>query len=124
MSFYERYERCCKDAGILPASQSAADQLGCTRGNISQFAKREITPKGDIVAGAARMFNVSADYLLGLIDAPRKIDDSVTAEEAEVINLIRQLNKEGYDTAIGVIKGLTLQEEYKRRDDGADGKED
>ncbi|MBQ6407469.1 MAG: hypothetical protein IJJ64_05460 [Butyrivibrio sp.] len=114
MTFYERYEKCCHDAGILPSSQATADQLGCARSNISTFAKSGITPKGDIVAGAAKMLNISADYLLGIIEAPRAIDDSLSKEEMEVISILRELNEEGCETAINVIRGLACQDIYKK----------
>ena len=114
MTFYERYEKCCHEAGILPSSQATADQLGCARSNISTFAKSGITPKGDIVAGAAKMLNISADYLLGIIEAPRPIDDSLTKNEMEVIRILRELNEEGCETVINVIRGLASQDIYKK----------
>jgi len=117
MNFYERYEKCCKEAGILPASQATADQLGCTRANISTFAKSGITPKGDIVAGAAKMLNISADYLLGIIEAPKPIDDTLSQDEMTVVSLLRELNEEGKESAIGVLRGLAMQDIYKKSSD-------
>ena len=63
MSFYERYALCCQNKGIAPVSQVAADAMGCTKATISAFAKNGTTPKGDTVARAAQMLDVSADYL-------------------------------------------------------------
>ena len=114
MTFYERYEGCCKEAGIPPQSQAAAEYLGCTKANITILSKSGITPKGDIVAGAARMLNVSADYFLGLIESPKPIDNSLSFEEMDLIKRIRELNEEGRNAAIGMIKGLGMQEEYKK----------
>ena len=62
MSFYERYALCCQNKGIAPVSQVAADAMGCTKATISAFAKNGTTPKGDTVARAAMMLDVSADY--------------------------------------------------------------
>lgn len=114
MSFYERYLKCCKERGIHPAAQATADQLGCSRSNISTFAKTGITPKGDIVANAAKMLEVSADYLLGLTDDPRKNDNNVSPEESELLMLFRSLNDEGQIAASAVVRGLAAQNIYKK----------
>jgi hypothetical protein len=89
------YSKCCKEKGIAPASQYAAEQIGCTKANISLFAKNHTTPKGEIVARAAKMLDVSADYQLGLSDTPAPIGGSMTAKEAEAMSLMRELNKDG-----------------------------
>lgn len=114
MTFYERYEKCCNEAGIQPASRMAAEKLGCASSNITAFARSGKTPRGEIVAGAAKMLNVSADYLLGIIDTPKPIDYTTTEEEAEMINILRELNEEGVETALGVIRGLGMQNIYKK----------
>lgn len=112
MNFYERYAECCKMRGILPESQAAADQLGCTRANISTFAKNQTTPKGDIVAGAARMLNVSADYLLGLIDVPLPIEHSLSGAETAFLTALRNLNSDGYTAAMAMLNGLLSDERF------------
>ena len=117
MTFYERYKTCCKTAGIYPQSKYAADHLGCARSNIGSLAKYGITPKGDIVAGAAKMLNISANYLLGLIDKPIPLYDSVkydslSCEEMEMIKIMRNLNDKGREIAVDVVKGLEMQEKY------------
>ena len=95
MTFYERYEQCCLAKGILPKSQFAADKLGCTKSSISAFAKSGKSPQGSIVANAAKMLNVSADYLLNIIDTPRKINiDDCTKREFEILSDIKELNTE------------------------------
>ena len=73
MSFYDNYEKCCREKGILPKSQYAADMLGCTKSSISAFAKSGKAPSGIIVANASKMLDVSSDYLLEIIDEPRPI---------------------------------------------------
>ena len=85
MTFYDRYAKCCAQKGILPASQDTANKIGCSRSAISAFSKSGINPKGDIVAGAANLLDVSADYLLGLIEVPRPLHSPVelTKEEWE-----------------------------------------
>ncbi|MCE5235840.1 MAG: helix-turn-helix transcriptional regulator [Clostridiaceae bacterium] len=116
MTFYERYAECCQQKGISPVSQTAADQIGCSKANISAFAKNGTTPKGEVVAGAARMLNVSADYLLGIIDAPHRIemDDPLSPNERRAVNMLRGLNIEGQEAAIAMISGLASQAIYKK----------
>jgi len=116
MSFYDRYAECCKHKGISPVSQDAADQLGCTRGTISAFAKNGTTPKGEFVAGAASMLDVSADYLLGLTDTPQPIHESLDLSpiEKQALQYLRAMNDEGLDAAIAMLSGLASQEIYKR----------
>ena len=116
MSFYDRYAKCCREKGILPSSQAAAEKLGCSRSNISNFASSGITPRGDIVANAAKMLDVSADYLLGLVDNPRPIDNDIRENEQDALNLFRLLNEEGQEAAIAMLNGLAMGGIYKNND--------
>ena len=116
MSFYERYALCCQNKGIAPVSQVAADAMGCTKATISAFAKNGTTPKGDTVARAARMLDVSADYLLGLIDEPHAVvvNKELTTTEEQTVALIRELNAEGTEAALAMLAGLAAQDIYKK----------
>lgn len=116
MTFYERYALCCQNKGIAPVSQIAADAMGCTKATISAFAKNGTTPKGDTVARAARMLDVSADYLLGLVDDPHVVEVSkdLSSSEERVITLLRNLNNDGIDAALAMLAGLASQDIYKK----------
>ena len=116
MSFYERYALCCQNKGIAPVSQIAADAMGCTKATISAFAKNGTTPKGDTVARAARMLNVSADYLLGLIDEPHavEVNKKLTTTEEQAVALIREMNADGTEAALAMLAGLAAQDIYKK----------
>ena len=115
MSFYERYSECCKQKNIAPVSQQAADKLGCSKSNISFLARNGNMPKGEIVAGAAKMLNVSSDYLLELIDlpAPLQSDEDASAALQAAVLLFRELNSDGQTAALAMLKGLSLQDIYK-----------
>ena len=115
MSFYTRYAECCKQKKIAPVSQEAANKLGCSKSNISFLARTGNMPKGEIVAGAAKMLNVSADYLLGLTNLPSSLqsDDNITATVQEALLLFRELNPDGQAAALAMLRGLTLQDMYK-----------
>lgn len=116
MSFYKRYSLCCQNKGIAPVSQVAADAMGVTKATISAFAKNGTTPKGDTVARAAQMLDVSADYLLGLIDDPHAVvvNKDLTATEEHAVALIRELNTEGAEAALAMLAGLAAQDIYKK----------
>lgn len=101
-------------------SQTAADCLGCSKSNISAFAKNGTTPKGEAVAGAARMLDVSADYLLGLTDNAHPIEmlSEHTETERKALEMFRELNPEGQEAALAMISGLVSQGIYKKGDTG------
>ena len=113
MSFYDRYSECCREKGILPSSQATAEKLGCSRSNISNFASSGITPRGDIVANAAKMLDVSADYLLGLVDNPRPVNNEIAPTEQDALDLFRRLNEDGQEAAIAMLNGLVIGGIYK-----------
>lgn len=111
MTFYERYEKCCKENGIAPMSQFAADKLGCTKSSISAFAKSGKAPQGSIVANASKMLNVSADYLLDIIDVPKPINIDFTQNELNLLSDIKELNTETQKLLHSMIKGILNQNE-------------
>lgn len=114
MSFYERYAECCRRKKIAPASQRAADCLGCTKANISVLARNGTTPKGEAIAGAARMLDVSADYLLGLTDVPHPIqtEKEVSEKAREALAVFYDLNHEGQTAALAMLHGLARNDKF------------
>lgn len=115
MSFYSRYAECCKQKNIAPVSQEAANKLGCSKSNISLLARSGNVPKGEIVACAAKMLNVSADYLLELTNLPTPLqsDEDISAALQAALLLFRELNSDGQTAALAMLKGLALQDVYK-----------
>lgn len=115
MSFYTRYEEFCQQKNIAPVSQEAANKLGCSKSNISFLARSGKMPNGEIVAGAAKMLDVSADYLLELTDlpAPLQSDKDVSAALQTALLLLRELNPDGQAAALAMLKGLSLQDTFK-----------
>ena len=126
MSFYERYALCCQNKGIAPVSQVAADAMGCTKATISAFAKNGTTPKGDTVARAAQMLDVSSDYLLGLIDDPHPVEvtKELSSTEEHAVALLRELNAEGAEAALAMLAGLSAQDIYKKSPANSDFKKE
>lgn len=114
MSFYERYEKCCKELKIPPKGQFAAESLGCTRSYIIALSKSGNTPSGDIVLNASKLLNVSSDYLLGLIEEPRPIVFDYDELELKFIAKYREMNKEGQFAAYSMVLGLVDRDIYKK----------
>ena len=122
MTFFERYEAVCKKRNIQPVSQPAAENLGCSKSNISAFAKNGTTPKGEVVAGAAKMLDVSADYLLGLTEKEHSIEvsEEYSENEKSIISFFRELNEEGQRAVLAVVSGLAGQDIYKNANQDGD----
>lgn len=113
MTFYERYADCCKRMGIEPGSERTAQQIGCSRANISIFKKKGNTPNGDIVAGAARLLNVTADYLLGVIDTPYPLERVKTeskSSENEIKLITAYRNHPEMQAAVNTLLGISSQD--------------
>ncbi len=70
MTFWERYESLCLDAGYKPGSEQAAQVLGTNRGTISAWKKSGNPPTPDILIRIADAYGVSTDYLLSRTDDP------------------------------------------------------
>lgn len=116
MSFYVRYEKICKDRGIAPKGNKAAQSMGCSKAALTDLSHTGQTPRGEMVAGAAKMLNVSADYLLGLIDDPKPIEDcnDLSSDELKIIMMLRGLNEEGMIAAKSTLQGISNQNLYKK----------
>lgn len=70
MTFWERYEQLCLDAGYKPGSEQAAQVAGTNRGTISAWKKSGNPPTPDLLIKLADAYGVSADYLLCRTDDP------------------------------------------------------
>ncbi|WHH59327.1 helix-turn-helix transcriptional regulator [Petroclostridium sp. X23] len=64
----ERLYELRKDAGLT--QEELAKVLSLSKYTISSYEKEKSTPNDDIKILIAKYFNVSVDYLLGLIDEP------------------------------------------------------
>lgn len=123
MSFFDRYSAICKERGLDPCSQRAAELFGTNRATISIWGTKGTTPKGDTVATIASALNVSADYLLGRTDDPtdwsnsknRKGGVSSTAKdtvENKISTLFSQLDDIDQQKAMAYIEGLLSADKY------------
>lgn len=68
----ERLSELRKDRGM--SQQKLADRLSLTKFTISSYEREKTMPSDEIKVELAKIFNVSLDYLLGLIDEPVPYD--------------------------------------------------
>ena len=64
-----------KDAGLDQVE--LAEKLGLTYHTISSYEREKSTPDDDMKVKIAELFNVSLDFLLGLIDSPLSYERDV-----------------------------------------------
>ncbi len=64
--FKERFTEALKFSGI--SQKQLAGKLGISEGNITNWKKGENLPSVEILFKLCKIFDVSADYLLGLSD--------------------------------------------------------
>jgi len=86
----ERLQELRKDAGI--SQKDLAEKLSLSHHTISSYEREKSIPNDEIKVKIAQLFNVSLDYLLGLIKEPL----SFTRDE-DVIILPSDLPKEAID---------------------------
>lgn len=48
------------------------------------YEKKDVTPSAKVICDLARAYSVSADYLLGLTDDPRPVNDILAAQKTSV----------------------------------------
>ncbi|MCI5924970.1 MAG: helix-turn-helix domain-containing protein [Oscillospiraceae bacterium] len=68
--------------------QELADRLSLTRATISSYERSALYPSVEVLVEICRFFNVSADYMLGLVDVNLFDTRDLTIEQE---NIIREL---------------------------------
>lgn len=68
-----------------------AKELETNTNQIGRWERNEVIPNSDTIIKLATYFNVSSDYLLGLVDSPQKeiSADDLTEDEQELIHYVR-----------------------------------
>lgn len=90
-------------------------QMNVSQKMISAYENGKNEPGIQTLKAMAELFHTSIDYLVGYSDIRQPIDillqAALTSDEAEVLNIYRQLSKEKRLVAQGVLMGLQVQEE-------------
>lgn len=71
---------------------SLAELINTSPKNVSRWESGEYTPEAPTIGLIAKALNVSADYLLGLTDDPKRStrESDFTQEEIEIIMALRR----------------------------------
>jgi transcriptional regulator with XRE-family HTH domain len=65
----------------IRTQQEIADKLGISRARYSHYENEHVEPDNELLSNIAELFNVSADYLLGISDNPR-----LSGQEEQLVN--------------------------------------
>lgn len=89
-----------------------ANKIGLTPKMISFYENSERIPPMDIIVKFVSIFNVSADYLLGLSPSPDGKEiihgEQLTSEEKKLVDTYRTLNSDGKQILLGKALDLKL----------------
>lgn len=72
------------------SQEEFAKRLGLSQQQITRWETGKWTPQADALVTIAQSLGITVDYLLGMTDDPSRPVDTLTAEEREVINLLRR----------------------------------
>lgn len=101
--FGELLKNLRKSAGLT--QKQLAERLGISKNAVSYYEKSLRCPSSDILIKIARVFHVSADYLLGLDNGSQSFDlSTLTEKEREFLRCVYRFlcdkESEGYKTAL------------------------
>ena len=103
--FYDRLNDLCKKIGSN-ITEVSIKHLGVSSATPTGW-KRGSYPRADVVIKAAKFFDVSADYLLGLDDKPSKNGGpQFTKDELELIERLRTADPDVYHAAVASVYAL------------------
>lgn len=111
--FHERLDALCKEAGTT-ITDFSVKMLGVSNSAASNWKKGTI-PRSDVVVRAARYFNVSTDFLLGLDDIPYRQKSNLTKEEAELLAELRASDPDVRELLLASLRaGLAMASAQKK----------
>lgn len=90
------------------SQQYIADQVGFTKSAVGGWERGEQKPNALAVAALARTFEVSADYLLGLVENPDERGEvpTLSPEAWEAAHLVESLDTPKRAWLLDVIKSM------------------
>lgn len=95
MSFYERFETLCTEAGIKPQSKEMQEITGVSSPAISNWDLKGSLPKGETLCRIAKHFKVTTDYLLGLSEVRQSSLPILSDQERLLLETFRAAGAEG-----------------------------
>lgn len=91
MKIAESLRRFRKKFGL--SQKDIADVLEIKQPSYAPYETKDVTPSANVIIKLAKAYNVSSDYLLGLVDEPRPYAiseikvDTVTIEDTDALTL-------------------------------------
>lgn len=112
-----RLKQLRENAGML--QKEISSELGIERSLYGKYENWRSEPPYDVLIRIADYFNVTLDYLLGRTDEKRTASAEagawvLTADEAEMLSLFRELNDMGRDNMLTMMRGAVLTGAYKK----------
>ncbi len=82
------------DAGY--SQKQLADVINVSQQSINKYENHDVEPNIETLIAIAKLFDTSVDYLIGLTDIKRKIENvykfDLNDSEKNVVDMFRQLN--------------------------------
>lgn len=123
--FGERLKIVRNQAGL--SQKSLAEQLYVTQQSVWKWEMNESSPNPETVAKIAEIFNVSADYLLGITEQKEKPTPEDGGGQDDPLRTILlhnfdQLNQEGREKLVDISDDMVSSGKYIKSDPAGLGK--
>ena len=98
------------NAGL--SQKQLADVINVSQQSINKYENHEVEPNIETLISIAKLFDTSVDYLIGMTNIKRKIENvekyDLNEKEAEVIDFYRMLNTTDKNTIIALLHRLNI----------------
>ena len=80
------------------SQKQLADVINVSQQSINKYENHDVEPNIETLIAIAKLFDTSVDYLIGITDVKRKIENvqqyDLNGNEKEIVDLYRSLNDE------------------------------
>lgn len=80
------------------SQKQLADVINVSQQSINKYENHDVEPNIETLIAIAKLFDTSVDYLIGITDVKRKIENvqqyDLNGNEKEIVDLYRALNDE------------------------------
>ena len=119
MSFFDRYSDLCEqhDPPYDPCGRQIAQILDINNSTVTNWKKKQTTPKGDTVRAIADLFGVSTDYLLERTDDQTDFTKqmSLSPKERIFLRMIRKMDSESQHDLLRLCRVILSDQDERRK---------
>ena len=119
MSFFDRYADLCEqhDPPYDPCGRQIAQILDINNSTVTNWKKKQTTPKGDTVRAIADLFGVSTDYLLERTDDQTDFTKQtrLSAKERVFLRMIRKMDSESQHDLLRLCRVILSDQDERRK---------